>query len=342
MTWFQHWDLCFLQISPSFCFHIRQIWSAVPTPLVKFLLQSKKRTVKDAPHMSSLKSKQRKDMQKKILTDVDLAVQDLTFELFLCSLPFDHSFFDVMYGEVAVQPPAMSSFCWGEEIATSPRVSIVLICRHPKPRNLTWSHSCSALHLSVGSRTWSGGTTSKGNLHTAWGWVPQFVTCQWSMLPHLLTLVVSSWPCPFPTLCSPWQVAEPQALPGLHTATLSFGSQWRKRTKQASNDEMSKRTNKPTNQPTNHPTNQPTDKQTNQQTKTNERTNKQTNKPTNERTNKQTNKQTNRQTDRQTKKKANKQANKERKKQKRASKEVCFSSGKPRQTKKAVAVSSCV
>ena len=33
--------------------------------------------------------------------------------LFSCSLPFDHSFFDVMYGEAAVQPPALSSFCWG-------------------------------------------------------------------------------------------------------------------------------------------------------------------------------------------------------------------------------------
>ena len=41
---------------------------------------------------------------------------------YVYSLPFDHSFFDVMYGEVAVQPPAMSSFCWGEEIAKSPRV----------------------------------------------------------------------------------------------------------------------------------------------------------------------------------------------------------------------------
>ena len=49
-----------------------------------------------------------------------LAVQDLTFNFFKCSLPFDHSFLDVIYGKVAVQPPAMSSFSWDEEIAKCP------------------------------------------------------------------------------------------------------------------------------------------------------------------------------------------------------------------------------
>ena len=121
------------------------------------------------------------------------------------------------------------------------------------------------------------------------------------MLPHLLTLVGSSWPCPFPTLCSPWQVAEPQALPGLQTARplvldLSDGKE------QASKERRNVQTNKQTNQPTNHPINQATNRQTNQQT----------NKRTNERTNKQTNKQT---------KTKSEQASKQRKKETKESKQ---------------------